>query len=154
MSKKPLVGDALDDISAWDTEGVLCLLRKVSERSSLRSAHVAVGRASLRAVRGKSCANRCNFAADADCQRRDATGATSGAQGRGRESETHVHVKGGKYASIFIARLVQGEEDRRGRGVGGLARIPGRFSVDRVEVTDLCRFPFSRSRLLRTPHYI
>ncbi|XP_012523924.1 lymphocyte cytosolic protein 2 isoform X2 [Monomorium pharaonis] len=28
MSKKPSRGDALDDISAWDTEGVLCLLRK------------------------------------------------------------------------------------------------------------------------------
>ncbi|XP_011697508.1 PREDICTED: lymphocyte cytosolic protein 2-like [Wasmannia auropunctata] len=28
MSKKPSRGDALDDISTWDTEGVLCLLRK------------------------------------------------------------------------------------------------------------------------------
>ncbi|XP_039314209.1 serine/arginine repetitive matrix protein 1 isoform X2 [Solenopsis invicta] len=28
MSKKPSRDDALDDISAWDTEGVLCLLRK------------------------------------------------------------------------------------------------------------------------------
>lgn len=31
MSKKLSRDDALDDISAWDTEGVLCLLRKVSE---------------------------------------------------------------------------------------------------------------------------
>lgn len=40
MSKKPSRDDALDDISAWDTEGVLCLLRKVSEAS--RDSHVAV----------------------------------------------------------------------------------------------------------------
>ena len=31
MSKKLSRADALDNISAWDTEGVLCLLRKVSE---------------------------------------------------------------------------------------------------------------------------
>lgn len=51
MSKKLSRDDALDDISAWDTEGVLCLLRKVSETS--RDSHVAVGlrRASLRTVR-------------------------------------------------------------------------------------------------------
>lgn len=49
--------------------------------------------------------------------------------------------KAGKYASIFIARLVQGEEEHRhGRGVGGLVRISSRFSDDRVEVTDLHQF--------------
>jgi hypothetical protein len=46
--------------------------------------------------------------------------------------------KASKYASIFLAQLVQGEEGHRhGRGVGGLARTSSRFSDNRVEVTDL-----------------
>lgn len=64
MSKRSR-GDALDDISAWDTEGVLCLLRKVSEAS-----HAILHVVRNGAAEGKSRAG--NFAADTDCQRRDA----------------------------------------------------------------------------------
>jgi len=53
MSKKLSRGDALDDISVWDTEMVLCLLRKVSEvcRDPLVVVGFRRGCASLRAGR-------------------------------------------------------------------------------------------------------
>lgn len=65
MSKKSR-GDALDDISAWDTEGVLCLLRKVSLPS--RSAPYF---ASLKTRGNRGNASGRDFTADTDCQRRD-----------------------------------------------------------------------------------
>jgi len=69
MSKKLSRANALDNISAWDTEEVLCLLRKVSEVRrcwlSFRRAAVAPHFAPFESSRGAL--NRCNFSADTDC---------------------------------------------------------------------------------------
>lgn len=113
MSKKLSRDDALDDISAWDTEGVLCLLRKVSEAS--RDSHVAVGlrRASLRTVRSGAnegnrvaVANRCNFTADADCQRRDTEQRQGALHGDERDARRTCASKAAN-TRVFIARLIQ-----------------------------------------------
>lgn len=68
--KKPSRDDARDDISAWNTEGVLCLLRKVSEVRRGPSVAVFAPFETQEGRRRRGTASRCNFAADTGCQRR------------------------------------------------------------------------------------
>lgn len=138
MSKKRSRDDALDDISAWNTEGVLCLLRKVSEvRSRLtsrRSRRRKVGAVAVPRVGATS--RRTPTVKGARRDRGNFREHCGNTGKREKKSQTHVRVKGGKYASIYSAARRTVRIAPRGRGAVGPARIPERFSGNRGKVTD------------------
>lgn len=143
MSKKLSRNDALDDISAWNTEGVLCLLRKVSEaRRDPFAPHFAPFGTS-RGARVGATSRRTPTVKGAT--RPGATSRSTAAWGRERKSETRTCASKAVNTRVFITRLVCRKERiaLRKRSTRSLVRIPERFSGDRVKVIDPHRFSFS-----------
>lgn len=120
MSKKLSRGDALDDISTWNTEEVLSLLRKVSEVRRGRAADFALFEAAR--IEGRpgtgTTSRRTPTVRKARRDRGQRQGAPRLVRKRMREKESETKCACARQrrcvqavnTRVFIARLIEGED--------------------------------------------